>query len=50
MRSSPEAYTLAWGVSDGANDAGRLMLEAFAWVNGVAVFIAYGELSYENGR
>lgn len=50
MRSSPEAYTLAWGVSEGAKDAGRLMLDAFACENGMAVLIAYGELSYVKDR
>ena len=41
---------MAWGVSEGAKEAGRLILDAFACENGMVVLIAYGELSYVNGR
>lgn len=50
IRSSPDVYTLACGVSDGAKDAGRLRLDEFACVNGVEVWIPYGELLYANPR
>lgn len=43
-------YAPACGVSDGAKDAGRPILEAFVCGNGKGAFIPYSGLSYVNPR